>query len=88
VGLLVLYRVCQPFTTMRKLVLGAMVVCVVGAFILLPPVPGMDYLEITRASSWLVLLAVLVMTPTVWMVINKLFDSVDALLEKIRSKRK
>jgi len=88
VGLLVLYRVCQPFTKMRKLVLGAMVVCVVGAFFVLPPIPGMDYLEVTTPSSWLVLLAVLVMTPTVWVVINRVFDRADTLVEKLRNKRK
>ncbi|MBO5317879.1 MAG: HAD-IC family P-type ATPase, partial [Oscillospiraceae bacterium] len=72
VGLLVLLRVCRPFTPMRKAVWWAMAVCVVGAFFVLPPVLG--YLRITRMESRLVLLAVLVMTPTVFFALHRLFD--------------
>ena len=82
VGLLVLLRVCRPFTPMRKAVWWAMAVCVVGAFFVLPPVLG--YLRITRMESRLVLLAVLVMTPTVFFALHRLFDWVEGLLHRLK----
>ena len=54
VGLLVLYRVCTPFTKLRKILLAAMATAAVGAFLVLPPLVG--YLQITHSRSWLLLL--------------------------------
>jgi len=84
VGLLVLFKVCQPFTLLRKLVLGAMTIGVVGAFFVLPPLIG--YLDITDSSSWLVFVAVLVMTPTVFFVLHRIFDWGEQLYHKLRKK--
>ena len=86
VGLLVLLRVCRPFTPMRRIVWWAMAVCVVGAFFALPPLVG--YLRITRTESWLVMLAVLVMTPTVFFALHWVFDRAEALIGKAFSKRR
>ena len=80
VGLLVLLRVCRPFTKMRRIVWWAMAVCVVGAFFVLPPVLG--YLRITQLESWLVMLAVLVMTPTVFFALHRVFDWAEQLYRK------
>lgn len=82
VGLLVLLRVCRPFTPLRKAVWWAMAVCVVGAFFVLPPVLG--YLRITRGESRLVLLAVLVMTPTVFFALHRLFDWAEQIYHKLK----
>lgn len=85
VGLMVMWRVCQPFTLLRKIVLGAMAVAVVGAFFVLPPITG--YLTIERDSSLLVLLAVLVMTPTVFYVVSRIFVWGDKVYDRIAGKK-
>ena len=82
VGLLVLLRVCRPFTTLRKVVWWAMTLCVVGAFLVLPLVLG--YLRITRMESWLVMLAALVMTPTVFFALHRVFDWAESLYRKLK----
>lgn len=82
VGLLVLLRVCRPFTKLRKAVWWAMAVCVVGAFFVLPPLVG--YLRITRPESWLVMLAVLVMTPTVFFALNRVFDWAEGVYHRLK----
>ncbi len=85
VGLLVLYKVCQPFTKLRRFVWWSMAACVIGAFFLLPPVTG--YLEFTRASSLLVLGAALTMVPTVLYAARYVFSQFDRLTQWVRTKR-
>ena len=85
VGLLVLHKVCQPFTKLRRWIWGGATAAVIGAFVLLPPAIG--YLQITQASSWLVMLAVLVMTPTVFFALNRIFDLTDRFLEKRKARK-
>ncbi len=85
VGLLVLYKVCQPFTRLRRFVWWAMTACVVGGFFVLPPVTG--YLGITEDASWLVLAAVLTMVPTVLYAARYVFSQFDRLVAWIRHRR-
>ena len=80
VGLMVLYRVCCPFTKLRRFVWIAMTVCVVGAFFVLPPLIG--YLRITKSSSYLVLAAMLALAAALFLVMNRLMDWIDKLKKK------
>ena len=87
VGLSVLFQICQPFTKLRKWVWVSMVACVIGAFFLLPAVVG--YLELTKKASYLIMLAVLIMVPTVFFAMNWIFHQIDLfwlwLKEKIKN---
>ena len=80
VGLLVLYRVCSPFSLLRRLVWGAMALGVVGAFLVLPPVVG--YLRITHPDSWLVLAGMAAAVPLVFGALSGLFQITDRLWKK------
>ena len=84
VGLSVLLQVCIPFTKLRRFVWIAMAVCVVGAFILLPLIS--NYLMLTKSSSWLIFLVVLIMVPTVFYAINRVFTWGDKLVAHFRKK--
>ena len=86
VGLLVLLTVCKPFTTLRKILCVGICVCVVGAFFVLPPALG--YLGIADRRSWLIMLVMLIMAPTVFVVLHRIFDWCEALLGKIKRKLK
>ena len=78
VGLAVLFWVCIPFSLPRRLIWGAMAVCVVGAFFVVPPVTG--FLTVTHSTTWPVLLMVLLAAPTAFLVIHRLFVLGDRLL--------
>jgi cation-transporting ATPase E len=80
VGLMVLYKVCVPFTQLRRLVWCAMTVCVVGAFFVLPPTVG--YLTFRQSASYLVLGAMLLLAGAVFFLMNRLFTLADKLLKK------
>lgn len=80
VGLMVLYRVCHPFTRLRRFVWLAMTVCVTGAFFVLPPLIG--YLRFTEATSYLVLAAMLTFAGALFFVMNRLFDWIDRWRKK------
>ena len=80
VGLMVLYKVCIPFTRLRRFVWWAMTVCVVGAFFLLPPLIG--YLKFTESTSYLVLAAMLLLTAALFFVTNRLFALLDRWTKK------
>lgn len=79
VGMMVLYRVSVPFDKFRGLVWGAMAVALLGCFTLLR---SPFNLMIADSRSWLVMLAALVMAPTVFFVLQRLF----ALWDKINAK--
>lgn len=80
VGLMVLFRVCTPFTRLRRLVWGAMAICVAGAFLVLPPLTG--YLTIVNPTSWLVMLCMLLLATGLFLVINRLFQLTDNIRKK------
>ena len=71
VGLLVLFQVCKPFDKFRKIIWWGMAVCLVGCFTLLG-----GLLEL-QAGSWairLVMATLMIMTPTVFFAMQRLFD--------------
>ena len=83
VGMLVLFQVCKPFDTFRKIIWGAMVVALVGCFTLLR---GFFELQIHSNGVWLVMATLLIMTPTVFLVIQRLFDLGDKVYAKLFKK--
>lgn len=81
-GLLVLYRVCSPFSLLRRLVWGAMAIGVIGAFFVLPPVVG--YLKISNPDSWLVLAGMVGAVPLVFAALSALCRMGDKLFLKTK----
>ncbi|MBO5078191.1 MAG: HAD-IC family P-type ATPase [Oscillospiraceae bacterium] len=81
VGMMVLYRVSVPFDKFRKLLWGAMAVALVGCFTLLR---GPFSLMITDDRSFLVLIAALVMAPTVFFALQRVFALWDRINAKCR----
>ena len=84
VALFVLYKVCTPFDRFRKFVWGAVAVALLGCFILLP---HFFSLRFTDHKSILVLLAALIMVPTVFYSLQWLFSQWDKLVAWIRRKK-
>ncbi len=83
VGMMVLFKVSTPFNTLRKVVWGAMLVALCGCFLILSEPFG---LTITQTNSYLVMAAGLVMVPTVFFVMNRLFELTDRLWSKMAKK--
>ena len=71
VGLLVLYQVCKPFDRFRKLIWGAMAAALVVCFTLLG---GLFDLRTGSVGAGLVMATLLIMTPTVFFSMQRLFD--------------
>lgn len=81
VGMSVLYRVSIPFDWFRGFLWGAMAAALIGCFTLLrQPFE----LMITDSRSYLVMIFALMMAPTVFFLLQRLF----ALWDKIKTKRK
>ena len=80
VGLMVLYQTCRPFTKLRWILLCAMTGAVVGAFFLLPPLIG--YLTIQSKEAFLLLPVVLLLTPTLFLAVNRVFAWGDRLYDR------
>ena len=84
VGLLVLFQVCKPFDGFRKVIwwcmAGALVVCftLLGTFF---------ELRTGEASTQLVMAALLIMTPTVFFAMQRLFDWGDKIYLRIQAWR-
>ena len=85
VGLLVLFQTCKPMDTFRKIIWGAMALALVVSFTWLG-----SFFEL-QASTWdirLVMATLLIMTPTVFFAIQRVFDWGDRLVLKLRSLRR
>ncbi len=82
VGLLVLYQTCKPFDKFRKLIWFAMAICLVGCFTLLA-----EFFEMQKggAKSNLVAAVLLIMTPTAFFAIQRVFDWGDLVVARVRS---
>jgi len=83
VGLLVLFQTCKPFDKFRKLIWAAMAVALVVCFTWLG-----SFFEL-RASSMsvqLVMATLLIMTPTVFFAMQRVFDWFDKLVLWIRKR--
>ena len=84
VGLLVLFETCKPFDRFRKIVFGAMAAGLVLCFTLLR---SLFELKIADARSLLVMAALMLMTPTVFFAMQRLFDWGDKLAALLRRRR-
>lgn len=85
VGLMVLYKVSVPFDLFRKLIWGAMAIALLGSFTLL----GAPFeLTISDSRSYLVLLSALIMAPTVFYALQRLFEQWDRLWSFLKRKFK
>ena len=77
VGMLVLYQVCTPFDKFRKLIWWAMAVGLVFSFTALG---GLFDLWVGSAEATLVMVTLLIMTPTVFFAVRRIFDWIDKLM--------
>ena len=81
VGLLVLFQVCKPFGTFRKIIWGAMAAGLTVCFTLLGP---LFQLRAVTGESRLLMFTLLLMTPTVFFAIQRLFDWGEELYVRLR----
>ena len=85
IGMLVLFKVSTPFDLFRKIIWGAMAIALVGCFLLFA-VP-FDLL-ITDSRSYLVLIAALIMAPSVFIALQRVFELGDKLVARIKKTEK
>ncbi len=83
VGLLVLFETCKPFDKFRKLIWWAMAAGLVICFTVFG---GFFDLESGNAQSTIIMVTLLVMTPTVFFAVQRIFDWGDKLAAKVRRK--
>ncbi len=84
VGLLVLFQTCKPFGKFRMFIWGSMAVCLVVCFTFLGSL--FDLTHGTRQTT-VVMVTLLIMTPTVFLVATRIFDAFDKIVAKFREKR-
>ena len=85
VGLLVLFQTCKPFDKIRKLIWWAMALALVFCFTLLG---SFFELQATSMGAKLVMATLLIMTPTVFFAIQRVFDWGDKIYLIIRRRLK
>ena len=85
VGLLVLFQTCKPFDKFRRLVWWAMAIALLGCFTLLG---SFFELQAGQVSVKLVMAVLLIMTPTVFFAIQRVFDWGDKVVARLRQKPK
>lgn len=83
VGLLVLFRVCKPFDRFRKIIWAAMAL---GLLICFTALGGLFDLQAGTPQATLIMITLLIMTPTVFSAMEKLFDWGDRIWKKLRNK--
>ncbi len=84
VGLLVLYQVCKPFDKFRRLIWWLMLAALFGCFTVLG---NLFELYTGSIETQLVMLTLLIMTPTVFFAMQRLFDLGDAVYLWIQKRR-
>ncbi len=82
VGLLVLFQVCKPFNTQRRVLWAGLAVASLFCFTVLA---GLFEFTALSLKMWLVLAAIFLMTPTVFFAIQRLFDWGDLLHARYHS---
>ena len=84
VGLLVLFQVCKPFDKFRMLIWALMTLALLGCFTILR-----DFLSLQSGnlSTTLVMLTLLMMTPTVFFAVQRIFDLGDKVYLRIRKRK-
>ena len=81
-GLLVLFQVCKPFTTQRKILWGLMAAASAFCFFFLGSVFEFVRLDLEMV---IVLVAVFLMTPTVFFSLQRMFDWGDILYDRLHT---
>lgn len=88
VGLLVLFQTSKPFDTFRRIIWFAMALCLAICFLFMP---GFFELRVDGWRTGLVMLVLILMTPTVFFALQRLCDMGDriivALIRKSRKKK-
>ncbi len=82
VGMMLLFQVCKPFGTFRKLVWGAMGIALICCFTILG---GIFELQVQSSQVLLVLAVLLIALPTVFFIINRSFTLGDKLIANKKS---
>ena len=85
VGLLVLFQTCKPFDRFRIFIWSAMAVALVFCFTVLAPLFD---LHSGNAQGLLVMATLVVMTPTVFFAMQRLFDWGDKIVAHLRNGKK
>ena len=85
VGLLVLFQTCKPFDRFRILIWSAMAIALVFCFTVLSPLFD---LHSGNSQGLLVMVTLVVMTPTVFFAMQRLFDWGDRIVAHVRSNKK
>ncbi len=85
VGMLVLFQVCKPMDTFRRVIWWVMAAFLVMCFTLLGTLLE---LRTGSVSTRLVMLTLLIMTPTVFFAIQRCFDFGDRVYERISTWKK
>ena len=80
VGLLVLFQICKPMGLWRGFIWGAMAVSIVVCFTVLA---AFFSLHMTTVQALLILVTLLIMTPTVFFAVQRVFDWFDWLIQKL-----
>ena len=81
VGLLVLFQVCKPFDGFRKLIWWAMAAGLLISFTVLG---GLFDLRTGSVGATLVMVNLLIMTPTVFFAVQRFFDWTDNAMAQLR----
>ncbi|MBQ8833573.1 MAG: HAD-IC family P-type ATPase [Oscillospiraceae bacterium] len=81
VGMMVLFQVCKPFGTFRRIIWCAMLVCLVVCFTFLGQ---LFELRAGSTETKLVMVTLLLMTPTVFFAMQRLFDWGEELYVRLR----
>ena len=84
VGLMVLFQISKPMGTWRKVIWGAMATMLVVIFAFFR---GFFSLHIVSIQAILVLVTLLLMTPTVFFAVQRAFDGFDWVINKLRRKK-
>jgi len=85
VGLLVLFQVCKPFDKFRALVWWAMAAALVGCFTLLGELFN---LQAGTLETNLIMATLLIMTPSVFFAMQRMFDWGDKIYARITKREK
>ena len=85
VGLLVLFQTSKPFDTFRRVIWIAMAIALFGCFIFLP---GLFELYIGGWRTGLVMVVLILMTPTVFFALQRVCDWGDRLIVALIRKKK
>ena len=85
VGLLVLFQTCKPWDKFRKLLWWLMAIALVVCFTWLG---SLFELQAGEYSIQLVMTVLLIMTPTVFFAIQRVFDWFDKLFARLNGKKK